>query len=302
MKVQLIYNPASGTHSDLRLDALALAFQACGAKVTVSQTNVDGSVNFESDSDLLCVSGGDGALRLVVAAAVEQGIDIPLCVFPSGTVNLIAREIGYPAAPDRFASQVMAGLVAGDTARLQAPVATCNGKVFVACLSAGPDGLAVSEHNPRLKKRIGGAAYAVAALKLLWQWPRFRFQLSGGEAGNGPDALTCQAFYVAKGYHYAGNWTLAREARLESDRFHLVALRTAGRRDFLRFVLQIALGRDLEKLPFVDKHACTSLSIEVHSDGRTHKSYQVDGDELTDPPQQINISERILTYCLPVAD
>ena len=96
MKVQLIYNPVSGTHSDFRLGTLALAFEACGAEVAQSETNLDGSVNFEKDSDLICVSGGDGALRLVAAAAVEQGIDIPFCVFPSGTVNLIAKEIGYP--------------------------------------------------------------------------------------------------------------------------------------------------------------------------------------------------------------
>ena len=288
MKVQLIYNPASGTHSDLRLGVLTLAFEACGAEVAVSQTNIDGSVAFERDSDLICVSGGDGALRLVAAAAVEAGIDIPFCTFPSGTVNLIAKEIGYPAVPDKFASQVMKGLIQGDEARLRAPVVTCNGSAFVACLSAGPDGLAVAEHSPGLKKRIGGAAYAVAALKLLWQWPRFHFELSAGE--DGPEALSCQAFYIAKGYHFAGDWTLAREASLESDQFHLVALRTAGRRDYLRFIMRIALGRDLVKLPFIDTHACTTLTIRTHSQGRTQKSYQVDGDALADPPQSEPLS------------
>lgn len=302
MKVQLIYNPASGTHCDLKLERLQLAFQACSAEVTVTQTAIDGKVPFDGGSDLICVSGGDGALRLVVAAAVDAELEIPICVYPAGTVNLIAKEIGYSSHPDEFASQVMAGLIKGEAARLHAPVIVYDDQAFVACLSAGPDGLAVADHSPALKKRLGGNAYAIAALKLLFDWPRFRFELEVAQEDEASKSLVCEAFYIAKGHHYAGKWNLASEAQLQSNQFYLLALRSAKRRHFLRFILQIALGRDPANLGFVEKIPTQSLSIVSHRPESASRSFQIDGDALTKAPKKVEIINNSITYCLPITE
>ncbi|VAW01798.1 hypothetical protein MNBD_ALPHA04-1728, partial [hydrothermal vent metagenome] len=152
MIVQLIHNPGSRSHKPARLAALVRAFTACGAKVIEGETSITGPVAISSECDLLCVSGGDGALRLVVSAMVKNGRDIPICVYPAGTVNLIAREVGYSNNPELFAQQVMKGFAAGESARLHAPVIESDRGPFIACLSAGPDSLSVAAISPRLKR------------------------------------------------------------------------------------------------------------------------------------------------------
>lgn len=148
MIVELIHNPASGTFDELRLDVLSRAFQACGAQVRLGRTEKDGRFEIFPECDLVCVSGGDGALRLVVASMVRAGLSKPLCVFPAGTVNLVAKELGYSSDPEIFAREIMAGFLDPETARLKAPLITSDDQPFVACISAGPDGQAVARHSP----------------------------------------------------------------------------------------------------------------------------------------------------------
>lgn len=302
MKVQLIYNPASGTHNSLNLESLQLAFQACSANVAITQTSIKGDVAFEPDCDLVCVSGGDGALRLVVRAAVRAKISVPICVYPAGTANLIAKEIGYSSDPERFASSVMAGLIRGEPARLSAPVIVYDEQAFVACLSAGPDGLAVADHNPALKKRLGGTAYAIAAIKLLYSWPHFQFKLEISQEGRSARALSCEAFYIAKSHHYAGNWTLAQDAHLQADHFILLALRFARRWHFMRFILQIAMGRDPANLGFVERIVTRSMVLKSHSPEEASRAFQIDGDALQHPVQKVEMLNDSITYCVPVDD
>ncbi|MEH6791048.1 diacylglycerol/lipid kinase family protein [Parasphingorhabdus sp.] len=301
MLVELIHNPASGTHNDVRLDVLARAFEACGAQVRLGRTKQDGRFEIFPECDLVCVSGGDGALRLVVASMAKAGLTKPLCVFPAGTVNLVAREIGYSSDPEKFAREIMAGFLARERARLEAPLITSDGLPFVACISAGPDGQAVARHNPALKKRIGGAAYAWSMLRLLADWPAFRFALQV-EAGGSETQLDCAAFYVIKARHYAGNWVLAPQADLASPRFHVVALARARRRDFFRFLAAVAMGRDPARLAFVRSLPAQALTIRAGDAGSQMAAFQVDGDWLSAQPRDIRMAGTSITYCLPVPE
>ena len=302
MLVELIHNPASGTFDEFRLDVLSRAFQACGAKVRLGRTEHDGRFEIFPESDLVCISGGDGALRLVVASMVKSGITKPLCVFPAGTVNLVAREIGYSSDPEIFAREVMSGFLAGNSARLAAPLITSDDQPFVACISAGPDGQAVARHSPALKKRIGGAAYGWSLLRLLADWPHLRFSLTVEASDGSRTELSSAAFYLIKARHYAGNWTLAPAAELASDIFHVIALNRARRRDFIRFIATIALGRDPAQLAFVRSLPAVDLAIRADDEPSRQAAFQVDGDMMATQPRRIRMSGQMITYCLPLPD
>lgn len=302
MLVELIHNPASGTHDELRLDVLSQAFQACGARVRLGRTEQDGRFEIFPEADLVCVSGGDGALRLVVASMARAGLAKPLCVYPAGTVNLVARELGYASDPELFAREIMAGFLAGNSARLAAPTITSDGQPFVACLSAGPDGQAVARHSPTLKKRIGGAAYAWSMVRLLADWPRLRFALTVEAPDGTRNALASAAFYVIKARHYAGNWTLAPAAEMASDVFHVISLSRARRRDFFRFLATVALGRDPAHLAFVQSLPARGLTVGAEDEPSRLASFQVDGDMLPLQPREIRMAEADVTYCLPLAE
>lgn len=300
MIVQLIHNPASGTFDEARLGVLSRAFQACGAQVRLGRTEIDGRFEILPECDLVCVSGGDGALRLVVASMVRAGLSKPLCVFPAGTVNLVAKELGYSSDPEIFAREIMAGFLDKKVARLEAPLVTSDGQPFVACISAGPDGQAVARHSPALKKRIGGAAYAWSLIKLLGDWPKLQFSLTVESPDGTTKQLTSGAFYVIKAHHYAGNWTLVPSAELASDIFHVVALTRARRRDFFRFLAAVALGRDPARLGFVQSLPACRLSITAADEQCLCAAFQVDGDLLPKPPREIRMADRTVAYCLPL--
>lgn len=302
MKVQLIHNPASGTHHDLRLDVLARAFAACGATVASSETRLDGATEIHADSNLLCVSGGDGTLGLVISALIKQGAEVPVCVFPAGTVNLIARELGYASDPELFAREVMTGFLAGASARLKEPVLSTENAPVIACLSAGPDGVAVAGHSPAWKKRIGKIAYAMSFLQLFARWPRHRFDLEV----RGPDgelsSLSCEAFYIAKGRYFAGPWSLSPRAYLGQESFELITLNSAGRRAFLRFIWSVARGKDPGRLPHVQCLSARSVELNGGAFSSFHSAFQIDGDPVETVPAAIKMSGHMIEYCLPRAD
>ena len=302
MIVQLIHNPASGTHHELRLGVLAQAFEACGAKVVIGVTEIDGSMKLATDSDLICVSGGDGTLRLVIAAMQKSDSKVPICIFPAGTVNLVAREIGYASEPEQFASEVMRGYLAGAGARLTEPVVTSDRGPFAACLSAGPDGVAVAKHSAQLKKTIGRAAYAWSFAKLFLRWPRPQFSLDIIAADGSKNSLACEAFYIAKGRYFAGPWILTPEAGLGGDDFQLILLSRANRWNFIRFMLSLARGRDPKKLPFVRHFRARSIAIRHEKNSNKNLFFQEDGDTMVHPPNHIMMTDYAMDYCLPLDD
>lgn len=300
MIVQLIHNPASGTHHELRLGVLAQAFEACGATVVMGTTEIDGNMKLAKNSDLICVSGGDGTLRLVIAAMQKNSAKTPLCIFPAGTVNLVARELSYASDPEQFASEVMRGYLARTNARLKEPIAASNHGPFAACLSAGPDGVAVAKHSPSLKKKIGRSAYAWSFAKLFLRWPRQQFLLDATTSDGSQNSLSCEAFYIAKGRYFAGPWTLTPEAGLGQDYFHLITLSNASRWHFIRFMLSVARGKCPQNLSFVGLYRTRSLTVTYPQDTVNIQFFQEDGDSMVHSPEQIMMTDHVIEYCLPM--
>ena len=229
------------------------------------------------------MAGGDGTVRHVADAVIRQRRAVTLSIYPAGTVNLLALEAGYPRKPDEFAAFIL------DRAnrRKHFPVAL-NDSHFFACAGAGPDSLAVAQVSGKRKRSIGRFAYALAALKLLFAWPRHSIILDTGER-----QVRCEAFYVAKGRYYAGRWSFAKHARVGEPLLHVVALRQARRRDYLRFVTALASGKDVSGLQNVEAFTCASL----HATGSAPLPLQADGDIVGSLPARLVVREAPLIFC-----
>jgi diacylglycerol kinase family enzyme len=280
--VQLFSNPHAGRRRAGLVDALARAFAAEGAQVLRS-VSADGPPQIAPEATHVCVAAGDGTVRHVASAVLRDGRTVRMSIYPAGTINLLAMEAGYPRDPAAFARLALADA----PARLHYPVAIGEAHFF-ACAGVGPDSLAVAAVSPTLKRALGRLAYAAAFLRLLMRWPRHAMTLTvdGRE-------IACEAFYVAKGRYYGGRWSFARDARVHEPRLHLVALRRARRRDYLRFIAAVVTHRNPDELANVEAFACTALRAESSE----ALPLQADGDIATTLPVQFAVGATPLTFC-----
>jgi diacylglycerol kinase (ATP) len=279
--VQFFVNPRPSWLARRRIAALRRAFEDAGATVLTTESAV-GQLEIDARADHLCAVGGDGTLRHVVAALHRSGRDIPISVYPTGTVNLFARECGYPRAAGPFLQRALRG----------SPVLKCHTGLVadlpvLTCASVGPDSYAVDRLSPRLKVWIGRAAYVAAVGRLLIDWPRPKLTLKWEGR-----SLSCEAVYIAKGHYFAGPWTIAPDARLTDPFLHVVALRHMRRMDFIRFAWTMLIGGSVESLEGVQAFRCTELAV----DGDRNVPLQTDGDIVTQLPATISMRAAPTTF------
>ncbi len=270
--IQLFVNAKAGSSSRRRVAALRRELEAAGARVIVTPTGEELTVAGETTH--VCAVGGDGTLRHVAAALWRSGQPRVMSVFPTGTVNLLAREYGYSRNPLSFAGRILRDA----PPRLQR-MARIGEIMMFTCASVGPDADAVAGVSPRLKRAIGRAAYAVAFLGMLIRWPRR--QLSVEADGR---TIACEAVYIAKGRYYAGPWSFAPGAAADDPFLHVVALKQARRRDFVRFLWALLHHHDLTRDPNLIRFTCNALKI-TGSDA----PLQADGDIVAHLPAEIAI-------------
>ncbi len=279
-RVQLVVNPDAGGYSLPRVIALREAFRQQGARVTLAHIGPGRQLLIEDDADLLVVAGGDGTLRHAAMALLASGRELPVACYPMGTVNLLHLEVGGPTKPDDFAHAALNQV----KAQYHVP-ATINGEMFFGCASVGPDAHAVAGVSLRLKERIGRYAYILSMLQVLGRWTRPQLTITADGKG-----YACEAVYVAKGVYYAGPYTFAPEARRTTAKLHVLALRSATRKDFWRFIRGVMRGRPLEDRANLIPLTCTTL--EISSD--TPWPVQADGDNVGTLPVRIAISDKRL--------
>ena len=122
-------------------------------------------------------------------------------------------------------------------------------------------------------------------LQVLGRWTRPQLTITADGK-----SYACEAVYVAKGVYYAGPYTFAPEARRTTAKLHVLALRSATRKDFWRFIRGVMRGRPLEDRANLIPLTCTTL--EISSD--TPWPVQADGDNVGTLPVRIAISDKRL--------
>ncbi|MFJ9133453.1 diacylglycerol kinase family protein [Streptomyces sp. NPDC102256] len=119
---------------------------------------------------VVVVCGGDGTVRAVADAMA--GSDVPLAIVPSGTGNLLARNLGLPLASTAALEAALTGRphrldlghIEGDDLQ---------GTHFTAMAGAGLDAAMMEHTDPRAKAHLGWPAYVLAGVGTL-RTPRMR--------------------------------------------------------------------------------------------------------------------------------
>lgn len=115
--------------------------------------------------------GGDGTVRSVAARLAGTGV--PLGLLPTGTGNLLARNLGIPVGDLDAALDVALGGsdrkfdVGRVTVDVSGEDVPARRDAFLVMTGLGFDAEVMASVEPRLKKRVGWMAYVVAGARLL---------------------------------------------------------------------------------------------------------------------------------------
>lgn len=113
--------------------------------------------------------GGDGTAMEIVSALAGQNVTCPVGILAGGTGNLLARTLGIPLDVGRAVPALLRGTpVRVDLGRL------ADGRRFAFAAGVGIDSRMIEGAHASLKRRLGIAAYALAAGQAILQRESFR--------------------------------------------------------------------------------------------------------------------------------
>ncbi|MFB7894587.1 diacylglycerol/lipid kinase family protein [Microbacterium sp. NPDC056044] len=188
-KAALVYNPIKVDADALRDTVARHAAQAGWSEPLFYETTVDDLGDdvtrqaLDEGVDAVLVAGGDGTVRAVSEAM--SGSSVPLAIVPSGTGNLLARNLKLPLTePDAMVQAVFDGdTLAMDVGwtELARPDGTTAEHAFVVMGGIGLDAAMIANTNPQLKKTVGWVAYVDGAARALPTAKPFRvvYELPG---------------------------------------------------------------------------------------------------------------------------
>jgi YegS/Rv2252/BmrU family lipid kinase len=110
----------------------------------------------EGGVDVVCAIGGDGTVNEVVNGMA--GSEVALAIIPTGTVNVMAIELGIPLDPPDACRLAARGHV------IEVDLGLAGGRYFALMAGAGVDAAVISSLNPTFKKALKEAAFAIQGL------------------------------------------------------------------------------------------------------------------------------------------
>ena len=159
-RLMVIHNPhASGGGYRRDLPLILDALRGLGYEVEERETEAVGHATALSREaigegfDVVCAIGGDGTVNEVLNGLV--GSDVPLAIIPTGTVNVLAMELGIPLDPPDAVRLLDAGNITSIDLGL------ANDRYFGLMAGVGMDAAVVASPHPTMKRAFKEAAFAL---------------------------------------------------------------------------------------------------------------------------------------------
>lgn len=226
--------------------------------------------------------GGDGTVMEAVQKLPHQ---TPIAVFPTGTVNLLARALAIPRNIDDWLQLFESG-------RLRpAYGATCNGKAFLSVASTGLTARAVEHVNPRWKKFLQEFAYGIAAFVQFFKYKNPAWKISlDGEA----EDMAVQGVVMGLGPHYGGPKLIFPDADPHEAKLEVCLLAGTHKWILWKYVWGMLTG----KLPWMQGPVYRKVS-SLRVEAEPPMSVELDGDFFGTTPIDIRVDAEPRRYLAP---
>lgn len=271
----VIYNPNRMADEMVfrRQVANELAGEHWEAPLWLPTTVTDGgqgmvAVAIERGADLVIGAGGDGTIRVIAESLAGSGV--PFGLVPSGTGNLLAKNLGIPLdQEDAIRVAVKGHPEAVDLVRLVVDGDRSRTSHFAVMAGIGFDARMMSRTNESLKRIVGSAAYVVSAMPELLVAPhRVEITVDGVRQVRRKAVLTVMGNVASIG----GGIELMPDADPTDGRMEMVIASPTGLFAWARAALQVLTrghaGNSLEQY--------TGRRMSVRVDDPL--PYELDGD------------------------
>ncbi|OSC38737.1 bifunctional phosphatase PAP2/diacylglycerol kinase family protein [Mycobacterium decipiens] len=228
--VVLVINPASGSGTGARV-ADEIRAQLPKAEIVELGSNDDPERALRgaaARAEVLAVGGGDGTVSTAAAVAVEARL--PLAVFPAGTFNHFAKDIGCDTVAKTVDAIRRGSVSCVDLVCLNESRMVINN----ASIGAYPTFV---RHREKLEKRIGkplASAYAMLHTLRKDQPVRIRYD---------DKTLHTSLFFLGNSVYLPTGFAPSRRTRMDDGLIDVRILETGRRLATARILISLALGR-----------------------------------------------------------
>jgi len=292
MKALVVLNPAAGKQAHGPVcEALRLHFAASHIRYEVHETRAGEKsselirARLQESFDLAVAVGGDGTVSDVIDGLA--GDSTPLGIVPTGTGNLIARELGIPTGIDEAV-----GLIAGEPCLKRIDAMRIGSRVFVLNASVGISASVIGSTTRKSKNRFGRIAYlGTTVLKLLSLKPRYLVVAVDGRAEEyrALEVAVLNCGMLAKMIYPKGP-----EIHIDDGRLDVWILGTKTTRTRPRNFVGMIAGRSSDLLPrFIRAESRVTIRSTIPM------PVQADGDIIGTTPVEVELLPGAVTVLVP---
>jgi|TARA_B110000116_G_C16741856_1_gene538928 diacylglycerol kinase (ATP) len=284
-KIPLIFNPSA--HAE-RGRQLADKLRGFSDRIELFETKDHFHLK-EIASELIskgcskiAVAGGDGTINAVIELILSS--DIELGIFPTGTMNLFARELGLPLNKLKECWQVIE-----KGKKKKVDVFKAGESIFVQIAGVGYDAKIIEETSWENKKKFGRFSYLISAFSVANQDPpAIRVILESGKIIEGAFVL------IGNGALYGPALRLFSEASNDDRLLDVMVFKNQSPTDILRYISGVTLGR-AEKTKGIEYVRTSKIRVESDSE----VPFEVDGELAGVTPIDFLPCDKQLTVFVP---
>ena len=271
----MIYNPNSGDKTfKSHLDSCIAVLQNADYEVHFFRSQLQRDITEhiqQMDADLydaIVVSGGDGTLNIVINALLNNNIELPIGIIPSGTANDFATFLQLPQDAIAACERITEGnLIFSD-------VGKANDTYFINVCAAGLLTNISQNIDTNFKFALGKLAYYIKGLEQIPNFETFKVRINNS---SGVIIDDLYFFIVLNSSGTGGFENLSLHAKINDGKLDFIGFRQMPIIDLAKIFLKVLKGdylNDDKILYFQD----SCIEIENISNKLNFSETDVDGE------------------------